>query len=149
MLLTPHILAGVAIITKTPDPVLGLFLVFLSHYFLDAFPQKEYSVKNIQDRRWRKSLPDFFKVFSDIALGLLIVSLFTNYNPLVLIAVFLAIFPDGLTLLYFIFPSNKLLAKHRTLHSGINEICGNKKITVFWGIVSQIAVMALTILLLP
>ena len=122
MLLTPHILAGVAIITKVPNPILGLFLVFLSHYFLDVFPQKEYSIKNMRNGRWRKSLPDFFKVFSDIGLGLLIVYLLANYNPLVLIAVFLAIFPDGLTLFYFIFPSNKLLVKHRALHSGINAI---------------------------
>lgn len=148
MLLTPHILVGVAIITKVQNPIWGLLLVFLSHYFLDAFPQKEYSVANIRERRWRKSLPDFLRVFSDIILGLVIVSLITDYHLFTFIAVFLSILPDGSTLLHTIFPHNKLLAKHQAWHFNINAICQNKKIPVIWGIISQVAISVLAIFFL-
>ena len=148
MLLTPHILIGVAIITKVQNPVLGLLLVFLSHYFLDAFPQKEYSVENIRKGHWRKSLSDFLKVFSDIILGFLVVFLVAGYNPLILIAAFLAISPDGLTLLYAIFPKNRLLKKHQKLHATINAICENKGLPVFLGVISQVVVIALAIFFL-
>jgi len=70
VLLTPHILAGVAIVTLTPNPILGLIFVLLSHYFLDLFPHKEYTIKTIRAGQWSKSLPDFLKVFLDIILGL-------------------------------------------------------------------------------
>src|SRR4030042_3128238 len=106
MLLTPHILTGVVIIILVQNPILGLIFVLLSHYFLDLFPQTEYSVKNIRNRQWSKSLPDFLKTFLDIALGLIIVFLIVGYTPLILIAVFVAILPDGFTLLHSIFPAN-------------------------------------------
>jgi len=145
MLLTPHILIGVAIITKIQNPILGLILVLLSHYFLDLFPQQEYSIENMRKRHWRKSLPDILKVFLDITLGFFIVFLIVNYNSLILIAALLTIAPDGSTLLYFIFPENKLLKKHQELHRVINALCENKKIPAFWGVFSQIAVIAIAI----
>ena len=148
MLLTPHILVGVAIITKVPNPILGLILVLLSHYFLDLFPQKEYLIKNIRSGQWSKSLLDFLKVFLDIALGLMIIFLTVGYTPLILIAAFLAIFPDGLTLLYCLLPANGLFKKHLKMHTAINAVCENKKIPAFWGIVSQIIVAVVAIYLL-
>ena len=148
MLLTPHILTGVAIISKVQNPILGLFLVFLSHYFLDCFPQKEYSIKNIREKRWSKSLPDFIKVALDIIFGLLIVFLIVGYHPIALIAAFLVITPDGTTLLYHLFPKNRLLEKHWKIHNALNDICQNKKIPVFWGVMSQIAVIIIAIFFL-
>lgn len=148
MLLTPHILAGVAIVTLVQNPTLGLIFVLLSHYFLDFFPHKEYSIKNIQSGYWKKVLPDFLKVFSDIGLGFLIVFLIRGYSPLILIAAFLAILPDSGSLIHYIFPKNRLLKKHWVLHSAINTISENKKIPAFWGIVSQTVIMAIAIYLL-
>ncbi len=148
MLLTPHILAALAIVTKVQNPILGLFLAFLSHYLLDVFPQKEYSIANIRNRSWSKSLPDFLKVFSDILVGLIIVFLLGGFRPLFLVAIFLALVPDGFTLLHCIFPANKLLKKHLKMHTAINAIGENKKIPAFWGIASQIAVVIVTIFLL-
>jgi len=148
MLLTPHILTGVAIIILVQNPILGLIFVLLSHYFLDLFPQTEYSVKNIRNRQWSKSLPDFLKTFLDIVLGLSIVFLTVGYTPLILIAVFVAILPDGFTLLHSIFPANSLLKKHMEIHAAINNVCENKKFPAFWGIVSQVAIILIAILLL-
>lgn len=145
MLLTPHILVGVAIITLIQNPILGLFLVFLSHYFLDIIPHTEYTIQNIKTRQWSKSLPDFLKVFSDIILGLVIIFLIIGYSPLILAAAFVAILPDGLTMLRYIFPVNKLLKKHLKIHTAIHTIYENKKLPSFLGIMSQVIVMAIAI----
>ncbi|MFH1462093.1 MAG: hypothetical protein ABIG08_00080 [bacterium] len=147
MLLAPHILTGAVIITKVQNPILGLILAFLSHYLLDLFPQKEYSINNIKERNWKSSLPDFLKVFSDIFLGIIIIFLVADYGYLILIAAFLSILPDGFSLLYFIFPKNRLLEKHWKLHTAINLIL-NKKISPSWGILSQIAVVVTAIIFL-
>ena len=145
MLLTPHILVGVAIITLVQNPILGLIFVLLSHYLLDLFPHTEYSVKNIRNRQWSKSSPDFLKTFLDIALGLSIVYLTIGYTSLILIAIFVAILPDGFTLLHSIFPANSLLKKHMKIHMAINTVRANKKIPAVLGIVSQIIVVAIAI----
>ncbi len=148
MLLTPHILVGVAIVTKVQNPILGLILVLLSHYFLDFLPQKEYTIKTIRAGQWGQSLPDFLKVFLDIAIGLIIVFFITSYSPLILVAGAVSLLPDGLTLLHCIFPTNKLLKKHLKMHTAINAAGENKKIPGFWGIASQIAVIMLAIFFL-
>lgn len=148
MLLTPHILAGAAVFSSLPNPVLGLSLAFLSHYFLDSLPQKEYSIKNIREKNWKNSLPDFLKVSADIGLGFIVIWLTAGYNPIVFLAGFLAILPDGLTLLTIIFEKNGLLRKHDRLHDAINDFAENKKFPDFWGIFSQALVMALAIFFL-
>lgn len=148
MLLTPHILIGAAIITSVQNPILGLIFVILSHYFLDLFPQTEYTIKTIRAGQWSKSLPDFLKVFLDIVLGLMIVFFLIGYSPLILLASAVSLLPDGLTLLHCVFPVNKLLKRHMKIHGAINAVCENKKIPAFWGIISQIIVMAAAIYLL-
>lgn len=148
MILTPHILTGVAIITFVQNPILGLIFVLLSHYLLDLPPHTEYNINVIRAGQWNKSLPDFFKVFLDIALGLAIVFFTTGYTPLVLAAATVSLFPDGLTLLYCAFPANKLLRWHMKIHMAINGTCENKKIPAIWGIASQVVIMAIAIYLL-
>ena len=148
MLLTPHILTGVAIMAKVQNPILGLLLVFLSHYFLDCFPQEEYEIENIKKGCWHKSFWEFFKVFLDIAFGFLVILLLTEVNILIFIAAFLAILPDGFTLLFVIFSNNKLLKIHNAFHQKINYFFKDKKISPFWGILSQVAVIAVAIFLL-
>jgi len=145
MLLTPHILIGAAVIAAIKNPILGLIFVLLSHYFLDLWPQTEYTIKTIRAGQWSSSLPDFLKVFLDILLGLTIVFLITGYSPLIIAACLAAILPDGLTLLHCIFPENKLLAMHMKMHKEINAVCENKKIPAFWGILSQAAAVAMAI----
>ena len=115
---------------------------------MDLLPQTEYLVKNIRGGQWSKSLPDFLKVFLDVILGLTIVFLTVGYTPLILTAAFLAILPDGLTLLYCVFPGNKILGEHLRAHSAINAFCENKKIPAFWGVASQIAIIAIAIFFL-
>lgn len=145
MLLTPHILTGVAIITLIQNPILGLFFVLSSHYFLDLFPQTEYTIKNIRAGFWKKSLPDFAKVFLDVSIGMTIVFFLKGYSLIIFAAAGAAVFPDILTLLHCIFPLNKPLKKHMKIHGKINAVCKNEEIPEYWGIVSQIAVIIIAI----
>lgn len=145
MILTAHLLTGAAIASKISNPLLVLPLALLSHYFLDFLPQYEYSIKNIKERHWGKSLFDFSKVFLDITFALLLIRLFSESTPLIFAAAFLAILPDGFHLLTIIFYKNKLLNVHWGLHNKINTFSENKKIPIIGKIFSQILIVIMAI----
>ncbi len=162
MILTPHILAGAAIATNISNPFLGLILAFLSHYFLDFIPHREYSIKNIKKRQWQKSFFDSLKIALDIFLGILIILFLTKKLFLAFTGSFFALLPDGFTLLFLIFPENKFLKKHYFFHSkkvhffkdetnnftNTNSNSNNKKIPLIWRILSQILTIIISILLI-
>lgn len=151
MILTSHLIVGAAIGSKISNPLLALLLALFSHYFLDSLPHKDYLIPNIQQKQWNKSFFDFFKIFLDVFLGILLISLFSDNNPIIWAAAFLAIIPDGITLLGRILPRNKLIIQHQKVHVAANMIGDsqiNKKIPAFWGVISQIAVIVVAIFLL-
>ena len=148
MILICHLLVGAAIATNISLAPLALFLAFLSHYFLDVLPQHEYSIRNIKEGRWNKSFPEFVKVFLDISSGIFLILLFSENTLLIFAAAFLAIIPDGFTLLSVIFNKNKLLSKHQQFHSKINDIPANIKFPVFWKIFAQVSVCLIAIFFL-
>jgi hypothetical protein len=145
MLLSAHILTGAAIAAKIQNPILGIFLAFLSHYLLDILPHAEYSIENIKTKQWKKSTPDFFRVFLDAFLGIALIILITNNNFVALLGGLAAMVPDGLTLLFILFPKNKLLKLHQKGHSWLNGFIIKREIPYFWGILSQIAISAVAI----
>lgn len=138
MILTVHLLAGAVITQKFPNLFLGLFLAFLSHYFLDFLFHREYIIKNIIEKRWRNSFFDFLKVALDISFGILLILVLSKNILLALAGGFLGILPDGLTLLFLIFPKNGLFERHYYFHRRIIHFFAKKKIPLFWGILSQI-----------
>ena len=142
MILTPHLLVGAAIATRINLP-LGLVLAFLSHYFLDFFPHLEYSIENIQRKKWKKFFPDFLKIFLDISFGSFLIFILSENLLLALAVGFFAILPDGLVILGLIFP-NRLLKIHSDFHQKIH-FPKNKKAPLFWGIFSQVLVMLVAI----
>lgn len=146
MILTVHLLAGAAIASKIQSAPLALFLAFLSHYFLDFIPHWEYSIENIREKRWKKSLFDFLKVGLDILAGVLLLFLCSENQPIIYAGAFLAISPDGLTLIGLIF-SNKFLVHNDDFHQKIHFL-RDKKIPLFWGIFSQVVVVILAIFFL-
>ncbi len=140
MILSVHVLAGAAVAAKIQNPILGIFLAFLSHYFLDIFPHTEYSIKNIQKGSWKKSVPDFYKVFLDALSGIVLVYLTAGPNFLILTGALVAMIPDGITLLHILFPRIKLLKAHQSLHGWLNGIGQKRKAPAFWGIFNQAAI---------
>lgn len=150
MILTPHLLVGAVVASKISNPILALPLALLSHYFLDPLAQKEYQIENIKAKNWSRSFFDFSKVFLDISCGVVLIALFSEKNPVIFIGAFLAIIPDGLTLVNIIFPNNKLIKLHQRFHEAVNSIYYNKikREPPFLGILAQITVVAAAIFLL-
>ena len=152
MILFCHILVGAALMAKIQIIPLALVLAFLSHYVLDFIPHWEYSVDNILKKQWRKTGFDFLKVALDFSLGILIILAISKNQPIILVGAFLAILPDGFTLLSLLLP-NKLLKIHDIFHRNIVHrfkkipLAENKTL-FFFGILSQIFVSALAILFL-
>ena len=146
MIISAHIVAGAAIAAKTQNPVLGIFLAFLSHYVLDLPPHKpEYSVRNIEKRIWKKSYIDFLKAFLDLSAGFAIVYILVGRGLIPYLGGFAAAIPDGLSLLYIIFPNNKLLRLHIDIHNKLNQFPGKIKESLFWGIVTYIVIFGVSI----
>lgn len=151
MILSAHFLVGAAIATKTQNPLLGFLLAYLSHYFFDLLPVWEYDISALSNRQWRKSAGDFLKIFFDILFGFLLVLFFSKNTLIGMLGGFLAMVPDGITLLFILFPKINLLSLHQKIHEKVNwfrysEI--NKKIPAWGTILSQILIILAAILFL-
>lgn len=146
MLLACHLLTGAAIAAKIKSVPLVIFLAFLSHYFLDFLPHRDYSVENTKNRQWEKSLPELLKVFLDFGLGVFLIFIFSEKQPIIFIGAFFAVLADGLNFLNLIFP-NKILTLHSNFHQKIHFL-KSKKISPFWGVIGQVLVIFVTLFLL-
>lgn len=146
MILLVHMLLGAAIGSSVKSIPLAIVLAFLSHYLLDLLPHIEYPMQNEWKKQWKKMLPDIIKVALDICAGLLLIFIFSKNQPIIYICAFFAILPDGLTVLNNLMP-NKVLEFHRMLHIDKVHFLHNKKISKFWRITSQVAVIVVSIVL--
>ncbi|OGZ68562.1 MAG: hypothetical protein A3D44_01270 [Candidatus Staskawiczbacteria bacterium RIFCSPHIGHO2_02_FULL_42_22] len=147
MILLAHMLLGAVVGYQIENIPLAIVLAFLCHYFLDLFPHVEYSINNLHDKKWKKSLPDMAKVFLDFILGLGIIFLVSKNQPLIYIGALIAIVPDGLTLISYAFP-NKVMAAHDYIHTKKIHYFKYKKISNFWRILTQVISVSICILVL-
>ena len=147
MILLVHLLFGALIGSLVKNTVIAIILAFLSHYFLDVLPHIEYNIEKIREKQWRNKLSAILKVFLDLSLGLLLISIFSKNQPIIYICAFFAILPDGFTILNILIP-NKILKAHGKFHSEIIHFLRYKKISNFWRFSSQILVTAISIALL-
>lgn len=118
MILSVHLLAGAAVAVSVNSPVLGGIFAFLSHYFLDLLPHHEYSIRNISQKKWAKAKIDFIKISLDLAFGFAVIILTSKNLAPALFGGFLGAAADALTVLFFVFPTNIVLAKHYAFHHG-------------------------------
>ncbi len=148
MILLAHMLFGAAIGASVHNPYLAIVGAFLGHYFLDLFPHIEYSIDNIRVKNWKKSVPDIVKVFLDFCLGVVIIFIFSKNTPIIYVSGFVAIIPDGLTVLSSLFP-NKIMAAHDKIHTEkIHYLTKQKKFPLFWRIATQVVTVIICIMLL-
>jgi|SRR5581483_1820280 len=153
MILLVHMLFGAAIGSAVSNVPLAIILALLGHYFLDIFPHIEYlqgveeAIGEMKDRQWRRHLGKIIKVFIDFCLGILLIYLFSKNHPLVYICAIVAIVPDGLTVIYSLFP-NAFLRLHHVFHADIIHFSKHKKISRVWRVSSQIIVIIVSILLI-
>lgn len=147
MILLIHMLFGAVIASYIKNPILAVALAFLSHYLLDILPHIEYSIKNITQKKWEESLPDFLRVFSDFIFGIIIILFFSAKTPIIFIAAFFAILPDGISFLSS-FVKSKILEGYNEFHQEKIHFLKHKKISNFWRILTQTLIIAASILLL-
>lgn len=145
MILTPHFLLGVAIVSHVQPFPFALFLAFLSHFILDAVPHWDYSTKYIRERFWRKTYGALFRIGVDFMFGVALVAFSAQKLPLAFAGGLAAASPDTLTLLPILFPRIKIFQIYDRFHSNTHWF-KNKKIPLFWKIFSQISVTALSLL---
>jgi hypothetical protein len=140
-------LFGALIAQRISSPFSAILLAFLGHYFLDFFPHIEYSIENIKNKNWKKSLPDFLKIFLDFLIGIALIFALSNNQPIIYVCAFLAILPDGLSMLGYVLKNN-FLDKHNDFHQIKLHYLKNKKISLFWRIFSQIIIIVICVFLL-
>lgn len=146
MILLAHLLLGAVVGNYIKNVPLAILLALLCHYALDTIPHVEYSIKNLEEKNWKKSLPDFLKVFLDFSFGMALIALFSKNQPLIYICAIVAILPDATTLLGWIVPG-KLLRLHYRFHEKLHYF-KYKKIPAFWRIFTQVATVIICVLLL-
>jgi len=152
MILLVHMLFGALIGQKILNPFLAVILAFLSHYFLDLLPHIEYPIENIVNKQWKKAIPDIFRVVLDFCLGILLVLLFSTNQLIIYFCTFLAILPDGFSVISLIV-KNKVLQKHNKFHQDKIHFLKQKKfseapISEPWRILTQVTVVIVFIILL-
>jgi len=140
-------LFGAVIGSLIKNPILAVILALFSHYFLDLFPHVDYSVDNLKNKRWKKSLPDILKLSLDIFSSFLIIFLFSKNNLLIYICATTALIPDSMTLISKLFP-NQLFSWHDYIHTQKIHFLKYKKISNFWRVLTQLTAISLSILLL-
>ncbi len=146
MILLAHLLLGAVVGSKVKNLPAAAVPAPWCHYFVDLIRHTEYSVEHITSRNWKKSLPDFLKVFLDFSAGIMLITLVSNRNPFIYACAMIAVIPDMVTLLSLIFP-NKILTIHDRFHTDIHFLA-NKKISTFWRIFTQVFTVIACIILL-
>lgn len=147
MILLVHLLFGAAIGSMVNNISLAIILAFFSHYFLDLIPHIEYPIKNADKKQWEDLRLDILKISADFLLGILIIFMLSNNQPIIYLCALVAILPDGLMILGHIFP-NKFLNIHEKIHSEKVHFLQNKKISKFWRINSQVLFTILSIFII-
>jgi hypothetical protein len=146
MILLVHMIFGAAIGSAVKSVPIAIILAILSHYFLDTLPHIEYDVGNIKAGNWQRAVPDILKVTLDFCAGILLIFVFSKNQPIIYICAFLAILPDGFTILNYLFP-NKISDAHDKFHEKLHFL-KHKKISTFWRISAQAFIVIVSIILL-
>jgi hypothetical protein len=133
-------LFGTAVGLSIKNIYIAILVAFLSHYFLDLFPHIEYNIKS--NRR-----NAIIKILTDLCLGFLLIFIFSRNQSIAHFYAFVAIIPDGLTVLGKLTP-NKILTAHTYIHTQKIHFLKHKKISNFWRVATQTIVVIISIILL-
>lgn len=149
MILTTHILAGAALTSQMPHPVLGLSIAYFSHYVLDSLPHAEYNIKGIKSlptKDFKMALSPMLKVALDLSVAfsiLIFIGLqFDQALLLILLGGFIGALPDGLNFIRIMTKERiPLLNKERRIHKWIH-FDKEKKYNPSWGYITQFIVIS-------
>lgn len=147
MILFVHLLFGAAIGSLVKNIPLAVILALLSHYFLDFLPHIEYGIANIKEKQWRKKLFVILKVGLDFCLGILLIFIFSENQPILYIYALVSILPDAFTIINNLAP-NAITKAHDKIHPGRIHFLRDKKISIFWRTINPAIIVVVSILLL-
>ena len=133
MILTPHAVFGAAIGAGVTYLPLGIVLALASHYFLDLIPHADYPINNFREKKWSKAKKEILTMTVDGLTGFVLVFAIWQLSGVSIIYILLpalfGIAPDFLTFLFFLYPKNKFLKWHGSLHKKIHFL-ENKKFSL-------------------
>lgn len=153
MILTPHILAGAAIISQTPSLALGAVLAYLSHYLLDTVGHAEYEIrplKYLKTSDFRLAMLPLLKILTELLFSFsLLVYLALKFNYplwLVLAGGLLGAGADAITFIRITLPIKiRLLDLERRFHRFVHYD-RTKKYAPIWGYATQLLVITTALL---
>ena len=148
MIITCHLLAGAAIVTKIHNPFLSFPLAFLSHYVLDFIPHIEYGTSPRRSIDGKINWISFFlKIGVDFLIGTLILLFISKNKVLALSGGFLGILGDFDNII-FLFPAlskNKFLKSCTDFYKNKLHTTENKKFPLQVKILNQIIIALIAI----
>ncbi len=152
MILTPHILAGAAIGSKTNKPrqiFILILLVLLSHYFLDAFPHYEYNVTALMNGLNLDFIVAALKVFIDFAAGTLFVIFFCRQRQnfyYILAGGLISLLPDAI--LFLSWQTNLPFLNYLAALNHEFHYSKNIPAPFFAGLITQITTLIIAVFIL-
>ncbi len=148
MLSTPHIVTGIAIATKTTNPILAIPLAFMSHFILDMVPHWNPHL-NTEMRTYGKITTrskTIIIIDTVVGTGIVLAAALTAKSPDAALLSFAcasaAILPDAMEAPYFFFHWKtdfimKWIRFQKAMQSDAN---------VFWGTLTQIITILAAVL---
>ncbi len=148
MLELPHTLVGAAIATAIPDPRISLPLALLSHFVTDYIPHWNPHLNTELKTTGKISSRSKIIVMADAGLALMVgtyLATRSGHFIVVMLACFLAVAPDVAEIPYYFLglkdiPWIKKLIDYQRAHQW--------NVPAFWGILSQLVVVAISLLLI-
>lgn len=146
MILSTHFLAGAAVAEYTDSPLLIVTIPLTVHFILDSIPHWEYME---DEKEIPKKIPLIVLDFISGPAIIFILFLVNNLSYWSLFWLFFGgffgILPDGMSLLYFVFPKNTFLKKIFAFHEKIHF---KEMLAWKYGIPSQLLIDIVAILLI-
>lgn len=140
MILTSHILAGAAITSQMPNPILGLAVAVISHYALDSVRHAEYDIRPLKYLKQKKialSIPPIIKIVLDLSVAFTILFLVSALFDYSLVLLFLGgvagALPDGLNVIRVLLGSRLKILKAEYAFHRFMHFDKRKKYNPFWG----------------
>lgn len=157
MILSVHMIFGAALGAIVKNPIMAILAALISHYCLDFIPHRDYSIKNLEEKNWKKAISDILKIILDLATGLTVIFLLARDRPVIYVSALAALIPDGLTLLKYLYPI-AIFSSHDDFHQKIQFLTTNLpqqqtdvlhgKISLSWRIAIQLALIIISIIAL-
>ena len=147
MLELPHALVGAAIATAIPDPRISLPLAFASHFITEYIPHWNPHLFTELKTLGRVSRSSLIIVTIDASLALILGTWIALRSPaplVVLLACFLAVLPDIMEIPYFFLHWHPKFEEKLVLWQRAHQW----NVPAFWGILSQLVVVAISLLLI-